>query len=255
MFRYPTNFISITHYPHSKDDLSIDFGYDSHKYQDIYSIGNGKVIRVETQITGGNCIFIKHDNGMVSLYGHLNNFNVKYNDKVSLGQKIGNMGESGQVTGQHLHLGVYSKEKADIGFNSKGLYGNADINPFEVLEVYQNQQVNEKTLKEYGSMIKYHEDLKIGKYKIIYKDGKAIRTDHKLGVEYIVLVKDVMYDPYKKYNMLTSTNDYDKAYIAVNQIVDITEIYVDETSRVWGKLKNCWIVLVNKDGTPQAERL
>lgn len=92
---------------------------------------------------------------------------------------------------------------------------------------------------------------KKGKY--LLRKAKAIRSEHKLGEQYMIKVKYIMYDPYKKNDMLKYKDENDYAYINVGQTVDITEIYIDNTSRVWGKLKNCWIVLYNSNGEPQAE--
>ena len=88
--RYPVNYISITQGYHQ--GKSLDFGWCSHKYQNIMSVADGVVLKTEKQKTGGNCIFVKHDDGIVSLYGHLDTMVVKKGQKVSLGQKIGTMG-------------------------------------------------------------------------------------------------------------------------------------------------------------------
>ena len=60
---------------------------------------------------------------------------------------------------------------------------------------------------------------------------------------------------YSKRKLLTSSNDNDDAYYNEGTILDITEIYQDETSRIWGKTINTWVVLCNADGTPQAKRV
>ena len=91
---------------------------------------------------------------------------------------------------------------------------------------------------------------KIGKYKL--RIAKAIRSDHKLGNKYILKVKDIMIS---KRDLLTSKNLNDDAYYNVSTVLDIKEIYIDSTSRVWGRTINTWVVLVNADGTPQAEYL
>ena len=88
-----------------------------------------------------------------------------------------------------------------------------------------------------------------GKYELI--KSKAIRTDHRIANN-IVKVGECMASVRPK---LTSTNPKDDAFFKVGTIVDIKEIYVDNTSRVWGKLTNTWIVLCNKDGTAQANKL
>jgi murein DD-endopeptidase MepM/ murein hydrolase activator NlpD len=56
----------------------------------------------------GNRIMIKHSNGLVTLYAHLqaNSNKVKVGDRVSKGQVIGLRGSTGRSTGPHLHFEV-----------------------------------------------------------------------------------------------------------------------------------------------------
>lgn len=56
----------------------------------------------------GNYVMIRHDNGIVTLYGHLyeNSITVRSGDRVSQGQVIAKMGSSGRSTGTHLHFEV-----------------------------------------------------------------------------------------------------------------------------------------------------
>jgi murein DD-endopeptidase MepM/ murein hydrolase activator NlpD len=70
------------------------------------SIGNGKVLLAANQFFSGNSVFIDHGNGLISEYFHLKSIRVKQNQTVTKGQTIGLVGETGRVTGPHLHLGV-----------------------------------------------------------------------------------------------------------------------------------------------------
>lgn len=54
----------------------------------------------------GRYIEIEHDNGIVTLYGHLSERLVNVGDKVSKGQVIGKSGNTGNSSGPHLHVGV-----------------------------------------------------------------------------------------------------------------------------------------------------
>lgn len=243
--RYPVNFIGITTYYHFGKCL--DFGYNNaHGGPNvpIYSIDNGTVISIQNQPAGGNTIYIEHDNKMVSCYNHLSKIIVKVGQRVAIGEQIGNMGDTGKVSGPHLHLGIYSSKAKALK------YGNTDIDPFKYLEVYNDQEVGQTTLKLYGNKIKTHQEEKwiVGKYKLLV--SKAIRTSHELKNN-IVKVGNCMNSV--KPN-LTSTKATDNAYYKVGTDVNITEIYIDSTGRVWGKLQSCWIVLCNQDGTPQAKK-
>lgn len=52
----------------------------------------------------GICVVIDHGNGILSLYGHLNETHISVNDRVSAGQIIGLSGSTGLSSGPHLHF-------------------------------------------------------------------------------------------------------------------------------------------------------
>ena len=56
--------------------------------------------------TGGT-VMLDHGHGVTSVYSHLSSINVKVGDKINKGQKIGEVGSTGRVTGPHLHWTVY----------------------------------------------------------------------------------------------------------------------------------------------------
>ena len=47
---------------------------------------------------------VRHDNGLETLYGHLNKILVKPDQKIKAGQAVGMGGNTGRSTGYHLHL-------------------------------------------------------------------------------------------------------------------------------------------------------
>lgn len=55
---------------------------------------------------GGNEIHIDHPNGLQTWYAHLSSFAVKLGDMVRGGQRIGEVGSTGNSTGPHLHYMV-----------------------------------------------------------------------------------------------------------------------------------------------------
>ena len=61
----------------------------------------------------GNFILIKHDNNIVTMYGHLNKINVKKGENVKRGSTIGFVGSTGRSTGPHLHFEVLKNNKRD----------------------------------------------------------------------------------------------------------------------------------------------
>lgn len=54
----------------------------------------------------GVAVFIDHNNGYITHYGHLSSISVREGQRVRAGQIIGRSGASGRVTGPHLHFTV-----------------------------------------------------------------------------------------------------------------------------------------------------
>ncbi|MDR1998640.1 MAG: M23 family metallopeptidase [Frankiaceae bacterium] len=73
----------------------------------IYAVGDGTVVYAGPLSGYGVGIFIRHDNGDVSFYGHERTALVSTGDTVSAGDMIARVGNEGQSTGPHLHFGVY----------------------------------------------------------------------------------------------------------------------------------------------------
>lgn len=77
----------------------------------IYSAGNGKVLFAGSSQGYGNWIVIQHDNGLITIYGHMDNgtLMVTPNQRVEQGQQIAVVGNSGLSSGPHLHFSVATK--------------------------------------------------------------------------------------------------------------------------------------------------
>lgn len=58
----------------------------------------------------GNCVVIRHKNGLETIYGHLCKIDVIENQYVKSGQHIGLGGTSGHSTGPHLHFEMRYKD-------------------------------------------------------------------------------------------------------------------------------------------------
>jgi hypothetical protein len=68
----------------------------------------GEINNKTYETARGNWVKIDHGNGIVTLYQHLMNEKlVKTGDKVSKGQVIGYMGNTGKSSGTHLHIEVH----------------------------------------------------------------------------------------------------------------------------------------------------
>jgi murein DD-endopeptidase MepM/ murein hydrolase activator NlpD len=63
------------------------------------------VVRMSRWYYGyGNCVVVRHHNGLETLYGHLSHRLVNPGDLVNAGQIIGLGGSTGYSTGPHLHF-------------------------------------------------------------------------------------------------------------------------------------------------------
>ena len=73
----------------------------------IYAADSGVVIvSQDTTVGYGRYVIIDHQNGMQTLYGHMNTRLVEVGEVVAKGQLIGLMGMTGLATGNHLHFEV-----------------------------------------------------------------------------------------------------------------------------------------------------
>jgi murein DD-endopeptidase MepM/ murein hydrolase activator NlpD len=71
----------------------------------------GKVTRSRWSKGGGRALWINHGKGIQTYYAHLNCVHVLEGESVSLGQKIGESGNTGNTTGPHLHFSVIKRRK------------------------------------------------------------------------------------------------------------------------------------------------
>jgi len=55
----------------------------------------------------GLWVRVQHANGVITVYGHINESLVSVGQRVSAGQQIATMGNRGQSTGPHLHFEVH----------------------------------------------------------------------------------------------------------------------------------------------------
>ncbi|MDO5511723.1 M23 family metallopeptidase [Corynebacterium sp.] len=73
----------------------------------IYAAMAGTVIDSGPASGYGNWIRIRHDDGSMTVYGHMSTLNVGVGQRVSAGQHIAGMGNLGFSTGSHLHFEIH----------------------------------------------------------------------------------------------------------------------------------------------------
>ncbi|GAA4805116.1 peptidoglycan-binding protein [Lysobacter hankyongensis] len=117
----------------------------------IESFGPGRVIFSGTMRGYGNTVVIQHDNGLQTLYGHLDSRSVDVGARVTENTRIGTMGRSGNTpSGGDTHLHFETRE------NSNGVVlGGTAVDPRKYLEfpprtllVHDDQGPDVKRLQE-----------------------------------------------------------------------------------------------------------
>ena len=73
----------------------------------VYAMADGVVVLARKLYYEGNFTVIDHGNRIYTLYMHQSKFLVHEGDTVQAGQKIGEVGATGAVTGAHLHVSLY----------------------------------------------------------------------------------------------------------------------------------------------------
>lgn len=86
------------------DLLSANYGGDGR----IYPLYAGQVLRVTSGNSYGNCVYVQHTDGYVTLYAHMRTVYVKAGQSVTEKTVLGVEGATGNVTGKHLHIEVHN---------------------------------------------------------------------------------------------------------------------------------------------------
>jgi murein DD-endopeptidase MepM/ murein hydrolase activator NlpD len=132
----------------------------------VYATANGKIIHKGSKGGYGKTIMIRHENGLKSLYAHLNSYNhkIKVGQYVQQGDYIGRVGTTGRSTGPHLHFGLYKNGRA--------------INPLKTISVTKTKLIGKKkrdfvkviqNLKKELQESQNNKILKIENFKLSYK--------------------------------------------------------------------------------------
>ena len=91
--------------PHNGTDFATPVGAP------IYSTGDGKVLALRKHPYAGKYLVIEHNSIYTTRYLHLSRFLVKKGDVVKRGQKIALSGDTGRLTGPHLHFEVLVRNR------------------------------------------------------------------------------------------------------------------------------------------------
>ncbi len=128
------------YYPPSTKYITSDFGFRRarhhygidlkvHRGDSVYNAFDG-VVRITRRARDyGFFVVVRHNNGLETLYAHLNKILVKPGDTISAGHVVGMGGNTGRSTGYHLHFEVR-------------FLGNP-INPHDIIDFNNHKPKNE----------------------------------------------------------------------------------------------------------------
>lgn len=130
-----------------------DFGWFDYQGESIYAMNDGTVMEINKNSSAGNYIWIKHEftnYDIWSRYLHIKDgsIKVKTGQKVTRGQEIANMGNTGNSTGTHLHFETWVVPKGwKFNFNDRAKYSEPSTdNAFAFDDQYIGTSTNNKVI-------------------------------------------------------------------------------------------------------------
>ncbi len=117
------------YYGHSGIDIGAALG------EPVLVAADGEVILAQWYYGYGNCVMIKHADGVVTVYGHCDKIYVNNGDTVMRGQTIAGAGITGKATDVHLHFEVRINDEAvDPTMFQYQISVNGDLSERSLLE-------------------------------------------------------------------------------------------------------------------------
>jgi len=88
-----------------QDHVGFDLSVVEHN--PIAAANDGKVVLAEYFGIYGNTVLLDHGAGLISLYGHMSQIDVKPGQMVKKNETLGKSGTTGLAAGDHLHFGLF----------------------------------------------------------------------------------------------------------------------------------------------------
>ena len=113
-FSWPVRGKILSNYGAKSDGLFNDgINIAAEKGTAVKAAENGVVAYAGNEVKGmGNLIIVQHSGGWMTVYAHMDSMVVRRGAKVSVGQKIGTVGETGKVDKPQLHFEIRKGTKA-----------------------------------------------------------------------------------------------------------------------------------------------
>ena len=166
----------------SNNHRGLDLVGKDYTIDDIVSYANGTVNMVTNGYGNGagegvnwaygNFVKILNDDGTVCLYAHMEYTSVKVGQRVSKGQVIGRMGNSGNSFGGHLHWELWS---------CNDYYKNIDPSPY----------LSPKEIKLPSPVTR---DKNKRQFQVDYNDNLRVRTEPNLNCEVVGILNAGIYN-------------------------------------------------------------
>ena len=161
----------------------LDLVGKNYTIDDIISYDSGQVLMAVTGYGNGagegvnwrygNFVKVLHDNGTVCLYAHMEYVSVKVGQRVSKGQILGRMGNSGNSFGGHLHWEYWTKNDY-----------NSNIDPSPYLEPKEPVVLPKAVSRDKNKR----------QFQIDYNDNLRIRKEPNLAGEIVGILNAGIYE-------------------------------------------------------------
>jgi Membrane proteins related to metalloendopeptidases len=138
-----------------------------HKGDTVKCAFDGTVRITRRERGYGYFVVVRHNNGLESLYGHLNKILVNQDSKIKAGDAIGMGGNTGRSTGYHLHL--------------EFRYLGNPINPNDIID-FSNHTVKNDIFALSAENFGYKKEIDKIRYWTIKKGDTLGRIAHRTGV-------------------------------------------------------------------------
>ena len=166
------------YYPPSQKYITSNFGFRKwrfhygidlkvHKGDSVYNAFDG-VVRITQRARGyGYFVLVRHNNGLETLYAHLNKITVKPGDTIKSGIPLGLGGSTGRSTGYHLHFEVR--------------YLGNPINPSDIID-FENPGIRNQILALNAQHFEYKKEIDKIRYWTVRKGDTLSKIAQKTGI-------------------------------------------------------------------------